>query len=182
MVRSDSTDAERYTVPSSHGEVTAIPAFRPRGNLLAVAVSQSDCMADIGSAYQAAGFPEEVTNVLLASWFKSTKKHCQGPWRTWSNWCFSRRMCPFSAPVTDVLTFSTETVTNQSLGYRTLAVYKSAISQGHLPVGQTKLGDLQIASRDLKESFRGKSVKISDCRTLVYLGPCPATKHLATAF
>ena len=156
MVLSDSADADRYAVPTSQGEVTAISAFRPRGSSLPVAVSQSDCMADIGSAYQAAGFPEEVTNVLLASWSLSTKKRYKGPWRAWSNWCSSRGLCPFSAPVTDVLTFLTETVTNQPLEYRTLAVYKSAISQGHLPVGQTKLGDLPVVSRFMKGIFRLK--------------------------
>ena len=109
MVRSDSTDADRYTVPTSQGEVTAVSAFQPRGISPSVAFSQSDCMADIGSDYQAAGFPEEVTNVLLASWSQSTKKRYQGPWRAWSNWCSSRGLCPFSASVTDVLTFLTET-------------------------------------------------------------------------
>ena len=118
MVPSDSTDADGYTVPTSQGEVTAVSAFRPRGSSPSVAVSQPDCMADIGSAYQAAGFPEEVTNVLLASWSQSTKKRYKGPWRAWSNWCSSRGLCPFSAPVTDVLTFLTETVTNQSLESR----------------------------------------------------------------
>jgi len=156
MVCSYSTDADRYTIPAAQGEVTAVSALRPRGSSPSVAVSQSDCMADIGSAYQAADFPEEVTNVLLASWSQSTKKRYQGPWRAWSNWCSSRGLCPFSAPVTDVLTFLTETVTNQSLEYRTLAVYKSAISQGHLPVGQTKLGDLPVVSRFMKGIFRMK--------------------------
>ena len=159
MVCSDSTDADRYTIPTAQGEVTAVTAvsaFQPRGSPPSVAVSQSDCMADIGSAYQAAGFPEEVTNVLLALWSQSTKKRYQGPWRAWSNWCSSRGLCSFSASVTDVLTFLTETVTNQSLEYRTLAVYNSAISQQHLPVGQTKLGDLPMVSRFMKGIFRMK--------------------------
>lgn len=47
-------------------------------------------------------------------------------------------------------------MTNQSLEDRTLAVYKSAISQGHLPVGQTKLGDLPVVSRFMKGIFRLK--------------------------
>ena len=157
MICSYSAHAERSTVPTSQGEVTVVSALRPRGRSPAVAVSQSDCMVDIGSAYQAAGFPEEVTNVLLGSWSQSTKKRYQGPWRAWSNWCSPRGLCPFSAPVTDVLTFVTETVTNQSLENRTLAVYKSAISQGHLPVGQTKLGDLPVVSRFMKGIFRMKS-------------------------
>ena len=78
MVRSDSTDADGYTVPTSQGEVTAVSAFRPRGSSPSVAVSQPDCMADIGSAYKAAGFPEEVTNVLLASWSQLNQEALPG--------------------------------------------------------------------------------------------------------
>ena len=33
-------------------------------------------------------------------------------------------------------------------------MYKSAIAQGHLPVGQTKLGDLPAVSRFMKGVFR----------------------------
>ena len=50
----------------------------------------------------------------------------------------------------------TERVTNQCLEYRTLAVYKSDISQGHLPVGQTLLGELLVVSRFMKGIFRMK--------------------------
>ena len=133
-----------------------VTAFQPGGSSPSVANSPPDCMADIGSAYQAAGFPEEVTNVLLASWSQSTKKRYQAPWWAWSHWCSSKGLCPFSAPVTDVLTFSTELVTSRSLEYWTLAVYKSAISQGHLLVGHTRLGDLPVVSRFMKGIFRMK--------------------------
>ena len=47
MVRSDSTDADKYTIPTSQGEATAVSAFRPRRSSPTVAVFQSDCMADI---------------------------------------------------------------------------------------------------------------------------------------
>lgn len=97
-----------------------VTAFQPGGSSPSVANSPPDCMANIGSAYQAAGFPEEVTNVLLASWSHSTKKCYQAPWWLWSHWCYSKGLCPFSAPVTDVLTFSTELVTSPSLEYWTL--------------------------------------------------------------
>ena len=43
-----------------------------------------------------------------------------------------------------------------SLAYRTLTVYKFAISQGHLPVGQTRLGDFPVVSRFIKVIFRMK--------------------------
>ena len=156
LVRLGSADADGQTIPPSQGEVSTVTAFRPRGSSPSVANSPRDCMSDIGSAYQAAGFPEEVTNVLLASWSQSTKKRYQAPWRAWSHWCSSKGLCPFSAPVTDVLTFLTELVTSRSLEYRTRAVYKSTISQGHLPVGQTRLGDLPVVSRFMKDIFRMK--------------------------
>ena len=150
MVRSDSADADGQTIPPSQGEVSTVTAFQPGGSSPSVANYPPDCMANIGSAYQAAGLTEEVTNVLLASWSQSTKKRYQAPWWVWSHWCSSKGLCPFSAPVIDVLTFSTELVTSRSLEYWTLAVYKSAISQGHLLVGQTRLGDLPVVSRFMK--------------------------------
>lgn len=156
LVCSDPADANRCSIPTSQGEVTAVASFRSGSDSPSMEVPQPDCMADIGTAYQAAGFPAEVTNILLASWSQSTKKRYQGPWRAWSKWCTSRDLCPFSAPVTDVLTFLTEISSGRSLEYRTLAVYKSAISQGHLPVGQTKLGDLPVVSRFMKGVFRLK--------------------------
>ena len=113
-------------------------------------------MADIGKAYQAAGFPAEVTSILLASWSQSSQKRYQGPWRVWCQWCSSRGLCPFTAPVAKVLTFLAELSTSRSLEYRTLAVYKSAISQGHLLVGETRLGELPVVSRFMKGIFRMK--------------------------
>ena len=73
-------------------------------------------------------------------------------------WCSSRGLGPFSAPVTDACIAlldgdRLETVTNQLLEYRTLALYKSVISQGHLPVGKTKLGDLPVVSRLMRGNF-----------------------------
>ena len=55
-----------------------------------------------------------------------------------------------------MLTFLTELVTSQSPEYRTLAVYTSTISQGHLPVCQTRLEDLPVVSRFMKGIFRMK--------------------------
>ena len=92
---------------------------------------------------------------------------------------FRRTVPPLSTRhrCVDLLDLLTETVTNQSLEYRTLAVYKSAISQGRLPAGQTKLGDLQIPSRNLKESFRGNPVKIFDYRTFSLFKTLPGCQE-----
>ncbi|PFX22071.1 hypothetical protein AWC38_SpisGene13412 [Stylophora pistillata] len=74
MVCSDPADADRGTIHTFQGEVTAVATFRSGGSSSPVAVTQPDCLADFATAYHAAGFPEEVTNILLASWSQSTKK------------------------------------------------------------------------------------------------------------
>ena len=69
MVRSDSTDADGIPYPIfKEMSLLSLPFDQEAVHRLWRAVSQSDCMADIRSACQAAGFPKEVTNVLLASW------------------------------------------------------------------------------------------------------------------
>ena len=54
-------------------------------------------------------------------------------------------------------------MTTQGLEYRTIAVYKSAISQVHDPVGQTTLGNLPIVSRFMKGIFRSTPPKPCLC-------------------
>lgn len=77
----------RCPLPTSQGEDAAVAALRPGGSSPTVAFAQLDCMADIGKAYQAAGFPEGVTDNLLASWSQSIQKRYRGPWRDWSDSC-----------------------------------------------------------------------------------------------
>ena len=64
-----------------------VAALRRGGSSPTVAFAQLDCMADIGKAFQAAGFPERVTDILLASWSQSIQKRYRGPWRYWSDSC-----------------------------------------------------------------------------------------------
>ena len=44
---------------------------------------------------------------------------------------------------------------------------KSAISQGHLPIGHTRLGDLPVVSRLMKGVF---SHETTDSSVMLYLG------------
>lgn len=49
--------------------------------------------------------------------------------------------------------------------YRTIAVYKSAISQTHDPIGSTELGNLPIVSRFMQSIFKSKPPKPKYCST-----------------
>ena len=73
----------------------------------------------------------------------STRKKYQSAWRCWSGWCVKRKLDPLSAPLTDILLFSTDYF-NSGAAYRSVNVAHSAISTSHtklngLPVGQNPL-------------------------------------------
>ena len=147
-------DADGCTLSASPGGEPIVAAVRPDSCPPTLAVPATDCMAVIRQTFRSAGYPSSVTDVLLASWSASTKKRYTGPWHAWCQWCASRDLCPVSAPVPDVLTFLAEMTTGKRLEYRTLAVYSSAISQGHLPVDGSRLGRLPVVVCFMKGLFR----------------------------
>ena len=73
--------------------------------------------------------------------------------------------CPISAPVAEVLAFLASLVTQGNLEYRTIAVYKSGISQTHDPIDSSELGSLPIVSRFMQGIFKTKPHKPKYCST-----------------
>lgn len=65
--------------------------------------------------------------------------------------------------MTAVLSFLAELLMEKDLEYRTIAVYKAAISQTHDPIGSETLGTLPIMSRFMKGVFRTKPPRPKYC-------------------
>jgi hypothetical protein len=74
-----------------------------------------------------------------------------------------RGWCPFSAPVTAVLSFLAGLLKEKDLEYRTIAVYRSAISQTRDLIDSVLLGELSIVSKFMKGIFRAKPPKPKYC-------------------
>ena len=130
-----------------------------------VEVPSSDSLATIRDRYQATGLSKEVVDILLASWGTATQKRYSGPWRARVRWCSQRGSYPISASVPEVLAFLASLVIQGNLEYRTIAVYRSAISQAHDPVGSTQLGSLPVVARFMKGVFKIKPPKPRYCST-----------------
>ena len=130
-----------------------------------VEVPSSDSLATIRDRYQATGLSKEVVDILLASWRTATQKRYSAPWRAWVRWCCQRGSCPISAPVAEVLAFLASLVTQGNLEYKTIALYRSAISQALDPVGSTRLGSLPVVARFMKGVFKNKPPKPRYCST-----------------
>jgi len=72
---------------------------------------------------------------------------------------------PISASVTEFLAFLASLVTQGNLEYRTITLYRSAISQAHDPVGSTQLGSFPTVARFMKGLFKIKPPKPRYCST-----------------
>ena len=118
-----------------------------RRNSPTVEDPSSSGMASFRSRIEAAGIPEDVCQIIMASWRGSTQQRYEGLWKLWSSWCIQRQKCPFSAPVNDILAFLTEQFNNRRL------VYKACISQLHDPIEGRQVGNLPLVSRFMKGIF-----------------------------
>jgi hypothetical protein len=166
LVPTVSTDVGGLPPAASNVEFSAIPLIRPPGPPSSVGNPQPGGMASIRRRFETAGFSPDVIEILLSSWSESTKKRHAGPWKAWAEWCTMRGWCPFSAPVTAVLSFLASLLKEKDLEYRTIAVYRSAISQTHDPIDSVPLGELPIVSKFMKGIFRAKPLKPKYCSSL----------------
>ena len=163
LVPTVSTDVGGLPPAASSVQVPFIPTIRPSGSPPSVGNPQPDGMASVRRRFETAGFSPDVVEILLSSWSESTKKRYAGPWRAWAEWCTMRGWCPFSAPVTSVLSFLASLLKEKDLEYRTIAVYRSAISQTHDLIDSVPLGELPIVSKFMKGVFRTKPPKPKYC-------------------
>ena len=68
---------------------SSTPKNEQDSHLLYPKVFQTSCMENFRQRLQGQGFPQEVSNILLSSWRKSTARSA---WRSWSSWCDSRQI------------------------------------------------------------------------------------------
>lgn len=156
MVPRTASNAGGSTSTPTPVSISAVPSNSANREPPSVAVAASSSLALIRNRYETTGFSKEDVDILLASRGAATQKRYAGPWKAWVFWCSQRNICPISAPVAEVLAFLASLVTQRNLEYRTVALYKSAISQTHDPVGSTELGSLPIVSRFMKGVFQSK--------------------------
>ena len=107
-------------------------------------------MACFQRSCETGDLPEHVTRLLSAATRKSTNKTYDSVWRKWCGWCDQRQIDPISAGLNNILTFLREQFEN-NLQYRTLNVFRSAISSTHRWVDGKPVGQHPLVIRLLKE-------------------------------
>ena len=84
-------------------------------------------MATIKQSYSEKGISEGAQNLLVAAWRKGTSSAYSSAWGKWDGWCRKREINSVHAPIEAILEF----LLNAGKAYRTLNVYRSAISSIH---------------------------------------------------
>ena len=97
--------------------------------------------------------PERVSKIIFASWKPGTEKHYQSAWRKFNSWCEKRSINLISCPITEILSFLSDLYYN-GMQYRTINLYRSAISKTHAPVDGCVIGSHPIVSRFMKGIFQ----------------------------
>ena len=74
-------------------------------HLLYPKVFQTDYMENFRQRLQGQGFPQEVSDILLSSWRKSTARQYESTWRSWSGWCDPQNFNCFSTTIKNIPTY-----------------------------------------------------------------------------
>ena len=113
---------------------------------------QAGCMAHFRAKLTKEGFSQKVSDILLSSWRKKTASQCESAWKAWSGWCSEREINPFSTTLENILEFLTD-LFYKGFKFRTLGVYRSAISSNHETVDGFVIGKHPMMAKFMKGVF-----------------------------
>lgn len=121
-------------------------------------VSSSDGMPCVRGSFSHYHFSEEVTDILIVSWGKSTRKQFATYVKKWMTFCRERQINCYSPLLSDALQFLLG-LFNQRLSYSTLDTARSALSTIVTIDGGESFGSNHIVTRFMKgvsESHRSR--------------------------
>ena len=97
-------------------------------------------MAILRSRYEGSTVSQPAQILLLAAWRTRKERTYSSAWRKWTCWCCERQVNPLSASLDSVLNFLASHF-EAGLEYRTLNVYRSALSETHPQIEGYNAGD-----------------------------------------
>ena len=105
--------------------------------------------------YEEGGFSVKARDLLSAAWRRNTSDQYASAWRKWTSWCAERKVNPISASLSDIINFPAGEY-QQGKQYRTLNVYRSAISMTHPVIDSHRVGEHPMICQLLKGIFNSR--------------------------
>ena len=109
-------------------------------------------MAYLRQQYEEGGFSVQARDLLSAAWRRNTSDQYASAWRKWTSWCAERKVNPISASLSNIINFLAGEY-QQGKQYRTLNVYRSAISMTHPVIDSHRVGEHPMICQLLKGIF-----------------------------
>ena len=113
---------------------------------------QAGCMTHFRAKLIKEEFSQKVSDILLSSWRKKTASQYESAWKAWSGWCSEREFNPFSTTLENILEFLAD-LFYKGFKFRTLGVYRSAISSNHETVDGFVIGKHPMMAKFMKGVF-----------------------------
>ena len=150
-------------VPTGSGDVDGFPATSAQDRQLSDLANREGVYNASGGApvsrlaivrekCRTRDLSEEAARLLRSSWRGKTTSNYESVFRKWSSWCQERNRDPIQGPVADVANFLAD-LFKQGYQYRSLNVYRSAISSVHEKVEGEEVGKHPLIARVLKGAF-----------------------------
>ena len=95
---------------------------------------------------------QHATDLIISAWRDSTNKNYDSAWRKWETWCDQKHINPLSASIESVLSFLAF-LFHSGYKYRSLNVYRSAISSIHPRIDGFEVGQHPLVVRLTKGAF-----------------------------
>ena len=110
-------------------------------------------MASVRQDREDTRISDQATRLMYEARRPGTRKAYRHPWDDWVSWCEERHVDPVQAPVGVMANFLTHKFLTQALEYRTVNVYRSAISARHERVDGQPIGQHPTISQLMKGMF-----------------------------
>ena len=109
-------------------------------------------LAYLGKFLRERGVSAEAQELMLSAWRSSTNKNYDSAWRKWEDFCNDRNINLFSASIESILSFLASQF-HKGHQYRSLNIYRSAISSIHPRIDGFEIGKHPMVIRLMKGIF-----------------------------
>ncbi|XP_040261452.1 uncharacterized protein LOC120977528 [Bufo bufo] len=108
-------------------------------------------VSDFRGPWEVPGVSGTAKVLLENAWAPGTRRSYRSAWGFWADWCLARDLDPISAPVTEILHFLSS-LFDQGKAYRTISLFRSAISASHQGFDGTPAGQHPLVCRLMRGS------------------------------
>ncbi|XP_056378979.1 integrase/recombinase xerD homolog [Hyla sarda] len=149
MVPTDFGNADRFPKNTSHLPESSTRPTRELPSSSIIPSTSFGGLVNFGTSPTETEFSQTTREILSDAWAPGTRITYRSAWKLWADWCIQRELDPLSAPIPPILNYLSDAF-DAGKAYRTINLYRSAISFYHIPVNSIPIGKHPLVCKLLK--------------------------------